>query len=157
MVAEVGSDAEKTRNFIVLMKMVELLLEGQIAQTIAVVGQKLLLSMQIFLYRFQALADVGTDSSIGKGNSPIVDITLEQLEILPPTGQNKVVGGALVVLEEVIFDDVRAMSQTQNEVFVPEVSVVLHHVPEDGSVTDVDHGLGQIFDLTNPHPQPPAK
>src|SRR6266566_4644069 len=157
MVAEVGSDAEKTRNFIVLMKMVELLLEGQIAQTIAVVGQKLFLSMQIFLYRFQALADVGTDSSIGKGDSPIVNVAVEQFETFAAARKNEVVGSAFVVVEKVVLDGVRPMSQAENEVFVPKVGVILHHMPEERPVSDMHHRLGQVFGFANPHAQPTAK
>ena len=76
---------------------------------------------------------------------------------LAAAGQNEVVGGALVVVEEIVLDGVGPMPQAENEVLVPEVSVVLHHVPQDGPVADVHHGLGQIFGIANPHAQPAAK
>src|SRR4029453_2170028 len=41
---------------------------------------------------------------------------------------------------------------------VPEVRVVLHHVPQDGTISDGNHGFGNILRvLTDAHSQPPTK
>jgi hypothetical protein len=49
------------------------------------------------------------------------------------------------------------MSQAKDEILVPKMSVVLHHVPQDGPVANMNHGLGQIFGVANTHAQPTAK
>jgi hypothetical protein len=72
-------------------------------------------------------------------------------------GQNEVIGSAFVVIEEVILDGVGAMSQAEDKILVPEVGVVLHHVPQDRPVADMHHRLGHIFGIANPHALPAAK
>src|SRR4029079_18800698 len=90
-------------------------------------------------------------------NPPIVDIAVQQLQFFRSAGQNKVVGSALIVIKEIILDSVGAMSQAQNEVLVAEVGVVLHHVPQNGPVSDIHHGLGRIFSVAYPQTLPSAK
>ncbi len=49
------------------------------------------------------------------------------------------------------------MPQTKNKILVPVVSVVLHDVPEDGPIADVDHGLGNILRVANTQAHSSAK
>jgi hypothetical protein len=99
--------------------------------------------------RFEALANIGIDSRVHEGYPPIVDIAIEQIDLLATTRKNKIVGSALVVIEKVIFDDFGSISQAQNEVFMPKVSVIFHNMPENRPVTDLHHRLGNIFRVTN--------
>ncbi len=57
--------------------------------------------------------------------------------------EHEVVRERLLVVEEVVLDDVGLVAQAEDELLVPEVRVVAHHVPQDGPVPDRDHRLGQ--------------
>jgi len=57
----------------------------------------------------------------------------------------KVVGDALVVVEEVILDDVGLVAEAEDEVLVPVMGVELHQVPHDRPVADRHHGLGNVL------------
>jgi hypothetical protein len=44
------------------------------------------------------------------------------------------------------------MTKTQNEILMAEMSVILHHVPQDRSVTDMNDGLWCTFArFSDPH------
>jgi hypothetical protein len=64
---------------------------------------------------------------------------------LAAPGQDKVVGGALVIIEKTVFDDVGPVSEARDEVLVPKVGVILHHMPENRAVAEFDHRLGNGF------------
>src|SRR5262245_46837525 len=54
----------------------------------------------------------------------------------------EVVGQALVVVEEILLDHVASIAEAEDEVIVTEVRVVRHQGPDDRTVPDVDHRLG---------------
>ena len=67
---------------------------------------------------------------------------LLQLKILPALREDEVVRQALAVIQEVVLDDIRAISEAEHEVAMSVVGVVLHDVPQYRAIPDVDHGLG---------------
>src|SRR4051794_11039039 len=107
------------------MKMLQLLRQREVGQTVTVVRQEFFFPVQIFLDCLQAHSDVGADSGIGEGDAPVVNVTVQQLQILGSAAQDEIIRSALVVIEEIVFDGIGAMSQAKNEILVPEVSVVL--------------------------------
>src|SRR5580704_4653013 len=139
------------------MKVIHLLCKRQVGQAIAVVGQEFFFSLQVSLHLLQALTDVGTDPRIREGDIPILNITVKQLDILGPGGQDEVVGGTLIVVQKIVFDRFRTMPQAQDKVLVPVVGIVLHYMPEDGAIADLYHRFGDVFRVTNPQSKPTAK
>src|SRR6185369_4800628 len=64
----------------------------------------------------------------------------------------------LLVAEEELLDHVGLVAEAEDEVLVPEVGVVLHQVPEDRPVADLDHRLGDLAGvLTQARAQPAAE
>src|SRR5439155_19916788 len=55
--------------------------------------------------------------------------------------EDEVVREGLVVVEEVLLDRLRVVTQAEDEVVVPVVGVVAHDVPQDGAVPYRDHRL----------------
>src|SRR6266849_10247295 len=130
MITEVWPNTNKAGDLLLLAEMLQLLVEVQIGQAVAIVGEEFLFAVQVFFHRLEPLADVGVDARIYKGDPPVVDVAMEQLETLSPAGQNEVIRDAFVVVQEVVLDRVRAVPQAENEVLMPKVGVVLHHVPK---------------------------
>src|SRR5437879_13411502 len=63
-----------------------------------------------------------------------------------------------VVIPEIVLDDVGAVAQAQDEVLVPEVGVVLHHVPENRAIADRHHWLRDVLVVVpKSHPQATAE
>src|SRR6267143_158739 len=59
---------------------------------------------------------------------------------------------------QVILDHLGAITQAQDELLVAEMSIVLHHVPQDRPVTDMNDGLGCTFArFSDPHALPTAE
>jgi hypothetical protein len=85
------------------------------------------------------------NAGIHESDLPVMYVTADEPKPLPARGQDEVVGHAFVVVEEVVFDDVRTITETKNELLVTEMRVVLHHVPQNRPVSDVRHGLGKLF------------
>ena len=71
-----------------------------------------------------------------------MDVAVQQLKILPALREDEVVRQALAVIQEVVLDDIRAISEAEHEVAMSVVGVVLHDVPQYRAIPDVDHGLG---------------
>lgn len=150
VVAQIGADAEKTRDLVLLVEVVQLLRKMQIGQTIAVICQKFLVAVEMFLNGSQALANVRVDSRVGECDLPVIDVAIEQLQFLAAARQDKIVGDTLVVIEKVVLHYVRPIAQAENEVFVPEVGIVLHHMPQNRAVADLNHRLRDVFRVPDP-------
>ena len=87
-----------------------------------------------------------------------MNIAAHQLERFATVGQDKVIGNAFVVLEEIAFDCVGLMTKTKDEIFVTIMRIVLHYVPQDGSVADWDHGLWHDLGVfAHAHPESATK
>src|SRR5438874_1982614 len=79
MIAEVRPDTDETGNFILLMKMVELLRQRKVSEAVTIVGQKFVFSVQIFFDSLQALTDIGVNPGVRESDSPVLDVAVEQL------------------------------------------------------------------------------
>src|SRR5262245_17705510 len=86
-----------------------------------------------------------------------MDVAVEQLQAFTASRQHEVVRHALVVVEKVALDHVRSMSEAQDEVLVPEMSVVLHDVPQDGAIPNLHHRLGDVLGIADPQAQSAAE
>src|SRR5437667_10456259 len=69
-------------------------------------------------------------------------------------GQPEVVPQPFLVGDEVLFDEIAAVPEAQDELCMPEVSVVFHEVPDDRPEADVDHRFGYAVRML---PQPSAE
>src|SRR5712664_4882052 len=95
---------------------------------------------------------------LGKRDVPVVDVAIEKLQILAAFGERKIVGYALVVMQEILFDGVRAIAQAQNEILVAKMRVVLHNVPQHWPVANRHHWLRDVVRVfPQPHSQSAAK
>ena len=82
VIAEVGPHADEAGNLVLLVKVLQLLGQRQVGETIAVVGQKFLFALEILLHRLQPLSDVGIDARVREGNAPVVNIAVQQFQVL---------------------------------------------------------------------------
>lgn len=158
MVAESGLDTNEATNLVVLLELLELLGERKVGESVAVIGQEYILPLEVLLHCFQALADVGVDARIYKGDLPIVDILIEQLKLSAATGQDKVIGDVFAVVQKISLDSIGPIAKAEDKVFVSKVRIVFHYVPQNWTITDMYHRLGRIFRIVaNPHAQSAAK
>ena len=82
------------------------------------------------LDKAQAVRDRRTQSSIDKGDLPVVDVSLHEFELPAALREHEVVGYRFFVLEEVVLDDIGLIAEAENEVLVAEVRIVLHDMPQ---------------------------
>src|SRR5689334_15106654 len=109
------------------------------------------------LHSFQTLPDVGVDSGVGEGYPPIVDVAVEELKLFTATGKDEVVRHTLVIVQKVILHDVSAVTEAEDKVFVPEMRVVLHDMPQDRAITDLHHRFGYVFRIADAEAKSSAK
>ena len=105
----------------------------------------------MLLHCLQSLSDVRIDPGVHESDAPVLDVAVQQFQVLAALGQNEVIGGAFVVVEKVVLDDVRPIAHAEDEVPVSEVGVILHHVPQQRPVADVHHRFRQIVGIADPH------
>src|SRR6267378_3477292 len=115
--------------------------QRQVGNTVAVVGEEHLLTLQKRLNRLELHTDVGVEAGIHECDLPILDVAGEEIDLTAALAHDKIVGDGLVILEEVLLDAVGLIAKAQDEVLVAEMRVVSHHVPEDRPVADGDQGL----------------
>src|SRR6266403_2972043 len=123
----------------------------KVGQAVAVVCQKQVFVSYVFLNCTQSLPDVGVNARVRKSDFPIVYITVCELQILASLRQYEVIRKTLIVIEEVLLNEIAAVSKTQYKIPVPEVGVVFHHMPENRAVADCDHWF---WDVVRVVPQP---
>src|SRR4029077_18885123 len=117
-----------------------------------------LFAFQVRLYRLQPFADGRISSGLDERDCPVVDIAVQEMNLLATLRPDKVVGYGLVVVQEIVFDSISFMSETQDEVLVAEVSVVFHQMPKNRARPDLDHGLWDVVGVSpEPHPGSSAK
>ena len=80
-------------------------------------------------------------SGVDERDPPVVDVGAQQLDVPPAVGQHEVVVDAFVVVEEVLLDLRRTVAEAEDELVVPEMGVVPHQVPQDGTLPDLDERL----------------
>src|SRR6516164_2093157 len=82
VITQIRTDARETGNLVLLTKVVDLLVKSQVAEAVAIVCEKFLFAFNVLLHGLQPHADIGADSSIGKSNSPIMNVAVDELQIL---------------------------------------------------------------------------
>src|SRR6185312_3492345 len=96
---------------------------------------------QELAYAQQPLPDIGVQTRIDEGYTPIVQIAAVQLDCAAAAAQREIVGERLVVVEKVLANHVAAVTEAQNELRVAVMRVIPHEVPEDRTNSDVDQRL----------------
>ena len=129
----------------------------EVGQVVAVVGEEELVVPDVLADPAEALADRGVVAGVDEVDAPAVEITLEQLDA-SLRGEAEVVRDPLLIAGEVPLDDVGLVAEAEDELLVAEGRVVLHHVPEDRPVADLDHGLGDgVGHVAQAHAQSTAE
>src|SRR2546423_6449093 len=116
-----------------------------IREAVGVVGEKQIFAQKVFPHRHQPLTDVRVHSGVGKRYSPVRYVPIHQLDLAAAARKNEIVGASLFVVEKVLLDDVPTITETQDEVGMPIVSVVLHQMPEYWPLSDLYHRLRDIL------------
>jgi hypothetical protein len=129
MTGQVGLDAKKTRYFLVTLEMVNLLIEGQVSKTVAIISEEHFFAIEVFLDCFKTLADIRPCARIGKSDIPIIDITIKKSQILTALGKNKIIRNAFIVIEEVVLDEISGVTKAKDKVFMAIMGVIFHDVP----------------------------
>ena len=118
------------------------LVERGVGEDVGVVGEEHLVVGEQMAHAAQALTDRGLEPGVDEVDRPVGDVRPAELDLALP--EHEVVRLGLAVVEEVVLDVVGAVPQAQDELLVPEVRVVPHHVPDQGARTDHLHGLGDV-------------
>src|SRR4029453_17555094 len=156
--AGMRADTDEAPQLAVSLKVVQVLVEWNIGQAVAVVRQKLGIVAEIALDSFQPLANVRVHSGLGERDLPAIDVAAEQPDGPTPFGQLEVGGEALVVVEEVLLDLVPSIPEAEDEFCVPIVGVVPHQMPDDRAISDGHHRLrDRIRVLAGPGAHAPAE
>src|SRR5687767_7707417 len=72
--------------------------------------------------------------------------------------KGEIVGQVFLVVDEVVSNQVSAISETKNELLVTEVSVVPHQVPDQRADSDIDQWFGnRVRVLPQASPKAAAK
>src|ERR1041385_8045979 len=116
MTGQVGLHTEKTRHFLITLEMVNLFIERQVSKAVAIISEEHLFTIEVFLHCFKTLPNIRPCARIGKSDIPIIDITIEKLQILAALGQNKVIIDAFVVIEEVVLDEICGVTKAKDKV-----------------------------------------
>jgi hypothetical protein len=158
VIAEVWADTGEAGYFAVLVKVIQLIGKRQIGKTVGVVGEEDFLAGNVFLNGFEALADIGIDSGIREGDFPVVSVSVEELDVSYAGFQHKIVGETLVVIQEIVLNEIRAVTQAKNKILVTVVSVIFHDVPHHRTVADGNHRFGNRLGIfPQPHTQTAAE
>jgi hypothetical protein len=89
---------------------------------------------------------------------PIMNIAAQQFDILPAVSENEIIGRTLAVIKKITLNHFRLVAETQDKIGVPEVSVILHHMPKYRHRTDFHQRLWRIFSMiAKPHAETAAK
>src|SRR4029079_1245048 len=108
-----------------------------VRQGVAVVGKKVLLGFEVRPHGAQPLSDVGMQSGLDERYLPILHVDVQWLDLLETVREDEVVGSPFGIVDEVVLDQIAAVSQAKYEFGVSEMSVVAHEMPDDRTVTDV--------------------
>src|SRR5207302_1715145 len=85
-------------------------------------------------------------------------IAVQELHFLPALGKNEVIGEAFAIVQEVILEGVGLIAETQDEVFMSVMGVILHYMPQNWSVPNGNHRFWDLFRiLPQPHSQATTK
>src|SRR6266481_2583597 len=101
--------------------------------------------LQVGLHRFEPLTNIGIRTGLYKGDGPLVDIAVEKLDVLASLGPDKIVRDGFIVMQKIILDGIALVSEAEDEVLVPEMSVIFHQMPENRTWPNRHHGLRNIL------------
>ena len=113
-----------------------------VAEAVAVIGIEHLFACDMLADGPQALADIPPDASIDHGDTPVFLWIAEKLHLAAKARDDAVGVGLRPEVQEEILDDIGLVAKAQHEVFVAELAVVVHQMPQDRLVADRDHRLG---------------
>ena len=126
----------------------------EVGETVRVVGEEHLVILDVPLHRDEALPDVGAQAGVDEGDLPVLDVAVLEPHLAAALGHGEVVRDPFLVVEEELLHHVGLVAEAEDELLVPEVRVVLHEVPEDRAVPDLDH---RLRDLSRVLAQPGAE
>src|SRR5208337_1034781 len=117
----------------------------QVGNAIAV-GQKERVVIYVLLDPFRAPTGHCGQAGVSQGDLEILfAVYVVELDLrLAPEADGEVVVHCLVV-QEVLFDHVAAISQAQDKLAEATVGIELHDVPQDGSTANFDHRFRPEF------------
>ena len=158
VVAEVRLYGEEARGLAAPLEHIDELGQAHVGEAVAVIREEDLFVLEVLLHGHQALPDIGRLAGIHERDIPVIDVAVVKLHGLAAVREREVIRDALVVLEKVVFDDISAITEAQDEVLVSEVRIVLHEVPDNRPVADRDHGLRDVLGIfPDSHSQTTAK
>src|SRR5207245_621206 len=158
MKALTRTHADTAGDRVLPVEVVEVLRQREIGEPIAVVREEDGIVPEITPHGVETLADVGVQTGVGEGDRPSRDVTAVYSDVHASSEELEVVRQALVVVEEVSLDEIATITETENELGVAEVRVVLHEMPDDRAVADVHHRLRyRLRVLPQPGSKPTAK
>src|SRR2546427_2312457 len=151
--------AEKARRRVTAPEIIEVRRQMEVGQAVRVVRhEEIVTVVEIWLHGLEPLAEIRTEAGVDERDPPVIDVAPKELDIFPALREDKIVRHALVILQEVVLDQVAPVAKAEDEIVTSVMRVVLHQVPDDGAVADVDHrlrdGLG-VF--SEPRAQPAAE
>ena len=129
--------ADEAADLVLPVEVVEVFRQREIGEPIAVVREEDGIVPEIVPDGVETLADVGVETCVGECDLPVLDVAAAEPDIEAAAGQLEVVRHALVVVEEVSLDEIATITETENELSVTEVRIVLHEMPDDRPVADV--------------------
>ena len=140
-----GRIARKQAIFPLFLNAVDHLVEMHIRQAVAVVGEEVLLVLDVVAHRRETLTDVAPDPGVDQRDAPILLDLGQELDVRALLGHDAVGEDLRLVVEEELLDDVRLVAEAQHEIAVAVLAVVVHHVPQDRLMADRDHGLRDVL------------
>src|ERR1017187_294950 len=145
VIGKVWFDAEKCGDPALLLREIDKIGQGHVAQPITVVGQEHFFAFEMVLYGLEPLSDGAVRAGVDKCNPPVLQVVVEQLDIVTAIGHDKIVQDALIIREEILFNHIGLVAETQDKVLVSEMGIVLHEVPQDRHVTNFYERLGEAL------------
>ena len=116
--------------------LVDDVVQRRIDETVGVVREKRTAAGEMAADASKALPDQRMQAGVDERDAPVLHVTREHLHVVAAALEHEVIRQPLLVLEEILLDLTCAIAETQDEVVVAMVRVVLHDVPQQGSGSD---------------------
>src|SRR6202008_1959803 len=95
----------------------------------------------------QPFANVPPDAGVDERHSPVGQAISNDVDLLTEV-RNDAVGVARgIVVQKIVPNDVGLVAQTQDEITVSEMAIILHDVKKHRLVSNGDHRLWHIFGI----------